>query len=266
MVDGRDAACFVALARSLVPADGCQGPGGGVPGVAQPNRQARRARAKEMAARAAHCRRVAIRRGRRWCCPLVDVLAEYGAIGASLPYPSQQTLARELGVDERTVRRWLAELEGLGLVVVYRTEPERDRETGKWRRRQTNRYLLADVKARASAPSCPLPRRRLGASALVSPTGHPCPVTASQGSTSGGAAIGSASPPPREEVEPVGMIEWSSPSAPAPIGVELAGPQDSDQGKPSGLDQWQPPSEAERAAVAAIRAGIRSVLPHRRRF
>lgn len=220
--------------------------------MAQVNRQARRARAKEMAARAAHCRRVAIRRGRRWCCPLVDVLAEYGAIGGSLPYPSQRLLARELGVDERTVRRWLAELEAMGIVVVYRTTPERGPD-GKWTRRQTNRYLLADGKAKGAAPSCPLPRRRLGASALISPTGHPCPVTASQGSTSGGAAIGSAAPPPPEEVEPVGMIESSSPSAPAPIGIELSGPQVCDQG--------------ERERVAGLLASMRSTLgPTRRRF
>jgi len=205
-----------------------------------------------MAARAAHCRRVAIRRGRRWCCPLVDVLAEYGAIGASLPYPSQETLARELGVDERTVRRWLAELEGLGLVIVYRTQPERGSD-GKWTRRQTNRYLLADVKARASAPSCPLPRRRLGASGLISPSGHACPVTASQGSTSGGAAEGSAAPPPPEEVEPTEMTKLSSPSAPAPIGVELSGQKVCDQ--------------EERERVAGLLASMRSTLGlTRRRF
>ena len=251
-MDGRRAACFVALARMMVPADGCQGPGGGVPTVAQPNRGARRARAKEMAARAAHCRRVAIRRGRRHVCPVVDVLAEYGAIGASLPYPSQDTLARELGVDERTVRRWLAELESLGLVIVYRCIPERGPD-GKWTRRQTNRYLLADAKARASAPSCPLPRRRLGPSALISPTGHPCPVTASQSSTSGGASEGHAAPPPREEAKPVGMIERSSPSAPAPIGVEPAGPPVCDQ--------------EERERVAGLLAAMRSTLgPSRRRF
>ena len=219
--------------------------------MAQPNRQARRARAKEMAARAAHCRRVAIRRGRRWCCPVVDVLAEYGAIGASLPYPSQETLARELGVDERTVRRWLAELETLGLVIVYRTTPERGSD-GKWTRRQTNRYLLADGKAKGAAPSCPLPRRRLGASALISPTGHPCPVTASQGSTSGGASEGHAAPPPPEEIEPVEIIEWSTPSAPAPLEVELPGPHACDQG--------------ERERVAGLLASMRSTLgPSRRR-
>ena len=242
-----------ALSRSSwrwCPPDGCVGARWRCARVAQPNRQARRARAKEMAARAAHCRRVAIRRGRRWCTALVDVLAEYGAIGASLPYPSQETLARELGVDERTVRRWLAELETLGLVIVYRTTPERGSD-GKWTRRQTNRYLLADGKAKGAAPSCPLPRRRLGASALISPTGHPCPVTASQGSTSGGASEGHAAPPPPEEIEPVGMIEWSSPSAPASLEVELSA--------------WKPPDQEERARIAAIRAGLRSQLSPTRR-
>jgi len=228
--------------------------------VAQPNRQARRAegskaarraRAREMASRAAHCRRVAIRRGRRHICPVVDVLAEYGAIGASLPYPSQETLARELGVDDRTVRRWLAELEALGLLIVYRCTPERGPD-GKWTRRQTNRYLLADGKAKGAAPSCPLPRRRL-VKPLHTPTGHQCPVTASQGSTSGGAAEGSAAPPPPEAIEPVGMIESSSPSAPAPTGVELTGPQLSDQD--------------ERQRVAGLLASMRSQLgPTRRRF
>lgn len=250
-VDGRHAACFVALVRMMVPADGRRGPGGGVPVVAQPNRGARRARAKEMAARAAHCRRVAIRRGRRHICPVVDVLAEYGAIGASLPYPSQDTLARELGVDERTVRRWLAELEGLGLVIVYRCTPERGPD-GKWSRRQTNRYLLADGKAKGAAPSCPLPRRRL-VKPLDSPSGHTCPVTASQGSTSGGASEGHAAPPPPEEVEPAGMIERSSPPALAPIGVELAGPSVCDQ--------------EERERVAGLLAAMRSTLgPSRRRL
>lgn len=181
------------------------------------------------------------------------MLAEYGSLSASLPYPSQETLARELGVDERTVRRWLAELEGLGLVVVLRTEPERDRETGKWRRRQTNRYILCDGKAKGAAPSCPLPRRRLGASALISPSGHPCPVTASQGSTSGGASEGDAAPPPLVVVEPVGMIGSSSAPPPAPIKVELSGRYDCDEG--------------ERERVAGLLAAMRSQLgPSRRRL
>jgi DNA-binding transcriptional ArsR family regulator len=187
-----------------------------------------------MALRAAVCRTAAIRRGRRWCCPLIDALADFGAISDALPYPSQVELSRRLGVHERTVRRWLADLEELGLVLVLRSWPVRG-EDGRWTRRQSNRYLLTDRKAGAATGlACPLPRRR---SPLLSPTGRGCPVTATESSTSGGALVETAAPPPPVDV---GRAEPPTPA-----------PQAGDQG--------------EQQRITAIRAAIRSQLGQGRR-
>ena len=62
--------------------------------------------------------------GHRHIAPLFDALADYGAVSDQLPFPSQERLAHDCGVTARTVRRWLAIAELLGLVVVYRSIPE----------------------------------------------------------------------------------------------------------------------------------------------
>lgn len=206
-----------------------------------------------MAVRAAVCRAAAIRLRRRHLLALIDVLADYGTLSDDLPFPCQTTMARDLGVNERTVRRWVAELEGLGLIVVRRSRPVRDPESGRWSRKASNRYIVADRLARRSVGACcPLPRRRL--SPLVPPTGHDCPVTAYPlVKPEDGGRFEPAGPPDLVVSAVVELPESSSPSAPAPIGVELAGPQVCEQ--------------AERERVAGLLASMRSTLgPTRRRF
>lgn len=141
-----------------------------------------RKRRREAARRAAACRRVAIQRGRRHVCPLIDLLAEYGAITGVLPYPSQETLARDAGVSTRTIGRWLAILEHeLRLVDVHRSRPVTDRHTGQFVSRNTNRYVLCDRRAYRAPRSCPVPRRhRADDGGAVAPVEPPAAVEAPQ--------------------------------------------------------------------------------------
>jgi len=104
-------------------------------------------------------------------CPLIDVLADYATVSERLAYPSQVTMAHEAGVTDRTIRNWLAILEGLGLVEVFRSSPRL--KEGQWSR-QTNRYLICSRKAAGMAWSMPLRRRHRVDS---SPTGNEFPVT-----------------------------------------------------------------------------------------
>ena len=131
------------------------------------NRRQRQAAAQR---RADLCRKRARQRGYRHLEPLIGVISEYAAISDKLPYPSQETLGRQVGISPRQIRRQLNLLEALGLVVVYRSSPKHTTD-GTWTR-QTNRYLLCD--RRKMAPCCPLPARR---SSPISPTGHQRPVT-----------------------------------------------------------------------------------------
>lgn len=138
-------------------------------------RQSRAHRRREQAVRAARCRGVAISRGYRHVCPLLDVLADYGTISDALPYPSQETIAEQAGVTDRTVRNWLTVLETLGLVVVFRSQPKR--QTDGTYSRATNRYLIADKKAQTASHTSPV-RRRHRTNTAFSPTGNQFPVTA----------------------------------------------------------------------------------------
>ena len=214
--------------------------------MAQKQDKLKALRRREMALRATWCRSVAISRGRRWCTALIDVLADYGALGP-LPYPTQETLAERLGVHERTVRRWTRELEALGVLDVFVSPPQRDPATGQWCRRQSNRYLLADQRARKAGPACPLPRRR-PVKPQEPPTGHECPVTPTQSSTARGPAPQSGGPPELGAMN--GCDDLRSPTA--------THHQDE-------LSAWEPPDQEERARIAAIRAGLRSRLGPTRR-
>jgi hypothetical protein len=200
-------------------------------------KQTKAHRRREMALRAAACRRVAIRRGRRNVCALIDVLADYGAISASLPFPTQVQLGEDLGVDERTIRRWAEELVAMGVLIVFVSLPVRDRATGRWGRRQSNRYLLADLRARAHGPCCPLRRRRV--KSLGSPTGQSCPVTGpTEVQLGGGGRFKPADPPT------TGVVEGGC----------------NDELVAVDLDK-----RAERARVAELLAGMRATIGPRRR-
>jgi hypothetical protein len=110
-----------------------------------------------------------------------------------VPSPGQLELAGVLEVDERTVRRHLAMLECLGLLLVLRDAPMRDPATGRWCRRRTNRYVLT-----------------LGSVAVdprQSPTGHGCPVPPCQGNPP-------AVEPPGGEVEHVFALPPDPPAGP----------------------------------------------------
>jgi len=79
------------------------------------------------------------------CAPALltadHLLGRYRRFGGRV-YGSQETLAAELRVSDRTVRRHLVRLERAGLVTVIRCAPERDPVSGRWFRRLSNAYLL----------------------------------------------------------------------------------------------------------------------------
>ena len=57
-------------------------------------------------------------------------------------YPSQAAVAKRLHRNIRTVRRSVAELEAAGCLHVQRSQPERDRRTGRWYRKFNNYYCF----------------------------------------------------------------------------------------------------------------------------
>jgi len=149
-----------------------------------------------MALRAAHCQRVADQRGARHTTRLIRALADYGAISDALPFPCQKQLAEDCGVTERTIRNWLAILERLGLVEVYRSHPRRQAD-GTYTRR-TNRYVLCDRKAQHSAPASPV-RRRHRSTSPFSPRGNQLPQDPSRFEPGRAATpLAAPEPPPGE--------------------------------------------------------------------
>lgn len=73
---------------------------------------------------------------------VLDALASYSDDSAKPCWPSQELVARQLGLATRTVSRSVGRLEAAGYLAVLRARPERDRPTGRFRRRHTNRYCL----------------------------------------------------------------------------------------------------------------------------
>jgi hypothetical protein len=98
-------------------------------------------------------------------------------------HPRQSWMAEQLGVSDRTIRRWIVDLEAnAGCLVVTRHRPHHG-PGGRWRRR-TNSYR-------------PCFRKRTGSidrKVLVAPTGHPCPQDAPSGASE--IAAGGSPPPP----------------------------------------------------------------------
>ena len=140
-------------------------------------RQSRTHRRREAALRATRCKAVAISRGYRHTTPLIDILAEYAAYSDVLPFPAQKTIAKKAGCCERTVRYWLTVLEALDLVHVTRSTARPTGTAGEWTR-QTNRYLLCDLKAERQPETWPLKRRRRTAeNQQISPSGNRLPQT-----------------------------------------------------------------------------------------
>ena len=73
---------------------------------------------------------------------VLDALASYSDDSAKPCWPSQEVVANQVGLCTRTVSRSVARLEAAGYLAVLRAKPERDRSSGRFRRRHTNRYCL----------------------------------------------------------------------------------------------------------------------------
>ena len=203
--------------------------------MSRPQRQSPAHRRREAALRASLCRQVAIRRGYRHVCPLIDLLAEYASLGSRLPFASQQTMATELGVTDRTIRNWLVVLEALTVVEVFRSRPML--RHGRWTRR-TNRYLLCDRRAAAAPRVCPLPRRRGVRVAETSPTGNEIPLTSTR-------------------YEPMG-VDPGVDDPPAPVAATVGDPASasSNDGRCAGAARPADPAVARRF-LAEARAHLR---------
>jgi hypothetical protein len=85
-------------------------------------------------------------------------------------YPSQKALAKRLRRDVRTIRRAVSELEATGYLHVRRSEPERDRTTGRYHRRFNNYYCFR-------VPQEPLTGRRVPRKPSSHLEGTPTPST-----------------------------------------------------------------------------------------
>ena len=100
--------------------------------------------------------------------------------GDNFAFPSQRWLAEALGKSERTIRRQIRELKDLGLLVVFSSRPVRDPDSGKWRRRQTNRYLIPFRRRkedkRPSAGKRPSGGKPAGENSSSPPIGHERPM------------------------------------------------------------------------------------------
>jgi hypothetical protein len=73
---------------------------------------------------------------------VLGALASYSDDSAKPCWPSQEVVAKQVGLCTRTVSRSVARLEVAGYLAVLRAKPERDRSSGRFRRRHTNRYCL----------------------------------------------------------------------------------------------------------------------------
>lgn len=76
------------------------------------------------------------------CIRVVQHLARYGDPDGSRVYPSQERLARDLGLSTGTISRAVCEAEDAGALVVTRWRPFHD-ASGRFSGRRTNRYVLA---------------------------------------------------------------------------------------------------------------------------
>jgi len=76
----------------------------------------------------------------------LDALLEFSGDSAGPVFPGQARLAHDTEQSTRTVQRHVRELREAGYLLVYVYEPQRDAETGRWRRRKTNRYYFTFCK------------------------------------------------------------------------------------------------------------------------
>lgn len=110
------------------------------------------------------------------CAPALltadHLLGRYRRFGGRV-YGSQETLAAELRVSDRTVRRHLVRLERAGLVTVIRCAPERDPVSGRWFRRLSNAYLLRFPSKEQATNRREARRRRRNGESLPDPLGGP---------------------------------------------------------------------------------------------
>lgn len=100
----------------------------------------------------------AYRLGLRRESVLIETIAVYARrYPRRWPHPSQELLAKHLGVTRETISRWLRRLEEAGLLFVARTVARPHGPTGELKRR-TNRYLL--LRRQIAIHACPLRRRK----------------------------------------------------------------------------------------------------------
>jgi hypothetical protein len=86
-------------------------------------------------------------------------------------YGAQLKMAEMLRVHPNTITNHVRRLEAAGLLTVTRSVPERDRTTGEWSRRETNRYWLRfPCTAQAANRRVARRRARLGITTLPADT------------------------------------------------------------------------------------------------
>ncbi len=159
---------------------------------------------------------------------------------------NQVKMGERIGRCDRSVRRYRAEAEALGYVVVYRSKPIRG-PGGRWCRRKANSYYLR-IPAAATA-SGGAPRRRQRASYCVITAHHPtaAPKPATSPPPSGGAA----------ENRSTVLADSDGRSSP-PEGASTGAAPPMNNFKPAAATSI--PSPADREAVSGLIAGLKAKL------
>ncbi len=149
---------------------------------------------------------------------------------------NQVKMAQRIGRCDRSVRRYRAEAEALGYVVVYRSKPQRG-PSGRWCRRKANAYYLR-LPAKSSTELA-APRRRQRAGYCVVPPRRPAPP------------IPTAAPVLADSDGRSSPLRGAPTSAAPPNRPFMPAPT-----------RPKPPNPTERAAVAALIADMKTRLRH----
>jgi Helix-turn-helix domain len=175
-----------------------------------------------------------------WLC----LLARRSDDAGKPVWGNQVKMADQIGRGDRSVRRYRAEAETLGYVVVYRAKPVRG-ALGRWCRRKANAYYLQLPPAVTA--SLEAPRRRRRAAYCVVPSHQPGRTFSPWSHLPDSDGRSTPSGVPTSAAPPSSALSSEAPPAPK-------------TDTPPESDIWVPPTEAQRTEAKALAAQARARL------